>query len=842
MRPASRPSGPAPAVGPRGRPWPVITLVALLGVLATGTLYVRARRGTTQAAHDEFSRIAADAALRLVGRVRSFEEALHASAGFVMGSDSVTPAEWGRFEQTLRVTTFLSGVTSMAYARRVPGSRVDAPAFVVVDSERLGFEAEETSPFERPGADAAVLQACVTGDVASILWIEGAEQRLHVALIRAVYRQQQRYNEHGCERNLAGMVFIQVHPDLLAQTLTADNGHHARFTLLPGDPVVRDASHDTHQVRYLPVVFGGRRWYLQGTSTPRFENSHTRQFPGYVLLGGLLVTGLAATLAGSEVERRRLEKESRRAMERTLARAETALEQSEQRLTALVDSAMDAILSLGEDGRVVLANPAAAQMMRCRQEDLLGQPLDRFLPERMLERYRMTMEEFIQGARHKVVGRDEELIGRRFDGEEFPVEATLSRAEFAGRHSYILIVRDLSERRAIEAERRMLEGQLRQSQKMEAIGTLAGGIAHDFNNLLGSILGNAEMAFEELDGGHPAREFVGEIVRAGERARDLVRRILGFTRQQEQERKPVHLDATAREVAQLLRATLPARIGLVTEVAPGLPTVLADPGQIHQVLVNLITNSAYAIGERPGTIRVTLRRFAAGTDPHLPESLTRRDCLELAVTDDGAGMDPAVLERIFDPFFTTKPVGQGTGLGLSVAHGIVQQHEGVIRATSARGRGTTVQVLLPALDEEPPASTAIAAPLPHGDGQCVLLVDDEEALRVMGAKILRRLQYTPVVVTGAAEALRLLEAGQPVDILVTDYSMPGLSGIDLAQRAIKLRPDLPIVLLTGYGLITSPDQLRGDGIRAVLPKPVALRALAETLASVNGFHAAHSRS
>lgn len=841
-----RHSGPSLTAPPRASRR-VMVLVAIVGILGSFFAWWRATVEVQDVARDDFRRLANAAALRLQGRLRAYEQALHASAGFVMGSDVVSAHEWERFEQTLRIPSLLPGATSMAYARRLPGADPGQLVFRVIDSEAPNVDPNHADPFTKPGAREALLATCAGGDIASIYWYEGAANEFDVALIRGIFRRGAQ-GAAGCGPDLSGVVYIQFHPAAVTYTLEQDAGLQASFELLPQEPPEASAGAEgTVQSRDLPIDFAGRTWYLRAAATDAFASRHATTGGLHILIGGLLITVLGVTLAGSEAERRRLEADARRHMEHTLARTESALGrttarslETEQRLASLIDSAMDAIVGLDEQGRIALVNAAAERMLHCRAEDITGEPLTRFLPERMQGRYTQALVEISRGAQHRVVGQDEELIVLRFDGEEFPAEATLSVSESEGRRSYVLIVRDLSERRAIEHERHALEAQLRQSQKMEAIGTLAGGIAHDFNNLLGSILGNAEMATEEIPTDHPAQEFVHEIVRAGERARDLVRRILGFTRQQEQERRAVRLETTAEEVVRLLRATLPARIDLVTELAANLPTVLADPGQIHQVLVNLITNSAYSIGDAAGRIRVGLRRLPAGADQRLPETLGSRDCLEISVVDSGAGMPPEVLERIFDPFFTTKPVGEGTGLGLSVAHGIVQQHEGVIQASSVLGQGTTIRVLLPALDEEPVSVAPEAGKLPRGNGEVVLLVDDEEALRIMGEKVLRRIGYTPVVAGGAAEALQLLEKRQDIHILLTDFSMPGLSGTELAARAHIMLPHLPIVLLTGYGLIGTPDKLREYGIRAMLPKPVAIRALAETLASVNGVHGTHS--
>lgn len=385
---------------------------------------------------------------------------------------------------------------------------------------------------------------------------------------------------------------------------------------------------------------------------------------------------------------------------------------------------------------------------------------------------------------------------------------------------------DITARRHAEQARERLEEQLRQSQKQEAIGTLAGGIAHDFNNLLGAILGNVETARMDLEQGHPACESLEEIRASGVRARDLVRRILAFSRPGEHQLKVVRLPPLLEEVARLLRATIPAGVSIVTQLADEAPAVMVDASQIHQVLVNLGTNAWHALDGKPGRIQLILRPVEAGGPPRgeVPDLTPGRyACLE--VVDDGHGIPPEIVGRIFDPFFTTKPPGKGTGLGLSVALAIVRAHGGVMGVDSQPGRGSTFRVFLPAADPvdvvESPGPVQVSTP-PVG-GQQVLFVDDEESLVRLARRMLERAGYQVTALSDVRAALGLYEQDpQRWSAVITDQSMPGLSGIEFAGELLKHRPDLPVLLCSGNLSESDLDLARVVGVRASLLKPYSV--------------------
>ncbi len=400
----------------------------------------------------------------------------------------------------------------------------------------------------------------------------------------------------------------------------------------------------------------------------------------------------------------------------------------------------------------------------------------------------------------------------------------------SGRPRVIAIARDITERVDAERKRRDLEAQLRQAQKMEAIGTLAGGIAHDFNNLLTGIGLSVAVARRDLPADHRAAQSLRAMDTIVSRAEKLVQQILAFSRKQPVSRSILTMNDAVVEATDLLRATLPAGVVLETNVAPDAPRVDADPTQLQQVLVNLGTNAWQSFEGRTGTIRFEASRVV--TQPGHP-SLAAGEWARFRVRDDGVGMSPETLERIYEPFFTTKGPGDGSGLGLSVVHGIVEEHGGVILVESAPGRGTTFDVYLAAVNApttEPPR----AQPVVRGDGARILYVDDETMILSPITSILEDLGYRPSACSDPREALERIRSDPGgLDILITDLNMPQLSGIDLARAVHELLPDLPIVLVSGFAP-QADEQLESVGIRRRLSKPFETSELSEVLDALLG--------
>ncbi|MCP5287247.1 MAG: response regulator [Burkholderiaceae bacterium] len=411
------------------------------------------------------------------------------------------------------------------------------------------------------------------------------------------------------------------------------------------------------------------------------------------------------------------------------------------------------------------------------------------------------------------------------------------------------MARDITERHTAEQQRLALEAQLREAQKMESLGTLAGGVAHDFNNVLGAILGHAVLAQTDLPAGHPARAGLEQIRRSGLRARDLVQQILAFSRRQPQQRVTQPLRPLVEESLALLRATLPARVHLQARLHDAPLQVAVDGTQMQQVLMNLCTNAWHALGDAGGNVEVGLDAVApaaSGDDAHDDDAaaIESPGWAHLWVRDNGPGMSPATLARIFEPFFTTKAPGQGTGLGLSVVHGIVRAHEGRIRVDTAPGQGATFHVYLPLqtrqdtqpgallpLEPEPNASVVPAtADALQGHGRHVLYVDDDDVMATMVDQLLRRDGWRVTVRGGVAEALSLFRTDPAAfDAVVTDYSMPDGTGLDLASAMKLLRPDLPVIVSTGYVSEQLTAGMAAAGVRRVLRKERTLEELPQQL-------------
>ena len=430
----------------------------------------------------------------------------------------------------------------------------------------------------------------------------------------------------------------------------------------------------------------------------------------------------------------------------------------------------------------------------------------------------------------EVLGRGEvwrgHFINKRKDGQIFEEEATIAPVRDANGMviNFVAIKRDVT-------REMQLEDQVRQSQKMEAIGTLAGGIAHDFNNVLAVIFGYASLLKEDLENGPAGLADVDEILLAATRAQELVQQILTFSRQREQSRRIIPLDTVVKEATKFLRASLPAEIAFEIELAADAPAVLANATQIYQVTVNLATNALHAMEGRPGQLTVRLEAFRPD------EAFLQRHpqfkaipYARLTVADTGHGMDARTLERIYEPFFTTKPVGKGTGLGLAVVHGIVQSHDGLITVESEVGKGTTFGLYFPAVKADEALLKKDPCAVPQGHGQKILVVDDETALAKVTQTVLQRLNYEATIATRPQAALELVRA-QPAqyDLVITDLTMPQMNGLELAKQLREIRPELPILLATGNPAALDPTTLSVAGICKLMEKPVRTDALAKAV-------------
>jgi PAS domain S-box-containing protein len=392
---------------------------------------------------------------------------------------------------------------------------------------------------------------------------------------------------------------------------------------------------------------------------------------------------------------------------------------------------------------------------------------------------------------------------------------------------------DISAEKQAQTDKEHLEAQLRQSQKMEAIGTLAGGIAHDFNNILGAILGYGELAQQHAAAGSAMRRYLDNVMRAAGRAKALVDRILGFSRMGLGERAPVHVQSVIEETLELLAASLPAGVRLEKKLEAGDAAVIGDATHLHQVAMNLVTNALHAM-QGGGVLSVVLECFRLSEQRSLSRgTLSPAEYVRLEISDTGTGIPPAVLERMFDPFFTTRGVGEGTGLGLSLVHGIVSELGGAIDVVTSAGKGTKFEIWLPVAGEaERPAVEAVLE-LPRGHGETVMVVDDEHPLVALAKEMLADLGYEPVGFESSSAALAAFQAEpQRFDLLLSDEAMPDLVGTDLAREVRQIQPTLPVILMSGNGGAQLKQKAAAIGVNEMLRKPLQSRDLAESLARV----------
>ncbi len=511
-------------------------------------------------------------------------------------------------------------------------------------------------------------------------------------------------------------------------------------------------------------------------------------------------------------------------------RAESELKNSEKQYRSTIDAMADALHVVDKDLRILLINKTFIQwgIRLGLEEEPEGRTIFEvypFLSAEVRKEYEMVFRtgEFLIT--------EEEITA---DGQHvFTETRKIPIFEGAKVTRVITIIRDITGRKRSEDEKKRLEDQLGQAQKMESIGTLAGGIAHDFNNILSAIIGYAELAINDVSDPAKAKREIKEVLKAGDRAKDLVRQILTFSRKTDATYSPTILNTIITDSIKMMRSVLPSTIEIRQSlINKGL--VMADPTQIHQVMMNLCTNAAHAMDKSGGVLEIRLEKVNVEGDA-LTLKLNRPPgpYLRLLVSDTGQGMTPDVMARIFDPYFTTKEIGRGTGLGLAVVHGIVHGHGGAITCKSSPGIGTTFEIFLPEiLPEEETEKHHEEKPVPRGSER-ILFVDDEPSLVTLAEMILSKLGYSVVTKTDSIEALDLFK-GDPYsfDLVITDMTMPGMTGDRLAQNLMETRKDIPIILCTGYSEHISEERAKKTGIQAFIMKPFEMRVLAETIRKV----------
>ncbi len=546
---------------------------------------------------------------------------------------------------------------------------------------------------------------------------------------------------------------------------------------------------------------GEYRW-LQDDGTPRFDSAGT--FLGYI--GHCL----DITEQQENIE---------------------ALRQSEMQYRRIVQTAQEGIWAMDARMETTFVNPRLAEMLGYTPEAMLGRPIDDFIYPDDLDDHRLRVKERKQGKDGHYQRRLHHREGH-FVWTQVSATAIIDDAgQFNG--SFCMFT-DITDHKRKEEERKQLQAQLQQAQKMEAIGTLAGGIAHDFNNILSAILGYAEMARDKIPEDIPAARDLNKVLTAGARGAALVEQILTFSRQADNERVLVQPALVIKEALKLLRPSLPATIAIDHRIVPDTQPILADPTQIHQILINLCTNALHAMEQNGGTLTITLRDLYPDDEQHQNHcNVPPGRFVVLSVGDTGPGISPEIRERIFDPYFTTKKAGKGTGMGLAIIHGIISSYEGFITCASEPGQGTIFRVFFPAIEAQGATTVKPIDMVPAGNRERILYVDDEEVLVEMGKAMLERLGYEVTARSSSLEALQIFH-DQPdhFDVLITDQTMPMMTGADLARRVLEVRPQMPIILCTGYSNLVDAEQAKAWGIRAFAMKPMTKQCIAGLLRTV----------
>lgn len=515
-------------------------------------------------------------------------------------------------------------------------------------------------------------------------------------------------------------------------------------------------------------------------------------------------------------------------LEKLNSRTETTLRESEEKYRNVVENANEAIF-VAQDWVLKFCNPKTVEILGFAPEELKAKPFAELIhpDDRAMvadrHKRRLQGERFEDVYSFKIISKDLRVKW---------VEIKPILISWEGRPATLNFMADITIRKREEEERKKLEAQLLHSQKMEAMGTLAGGIAHDFNNILGAILGYTELSINELSEGSLVRANLEYVLSAAGRAKELVKQILAFSRKADQEKKPVYLGNIIKETMKLLRSTLPTTIELRSRIADNLNPIMADPTRLHQVIMNLCTNAGHAMRENGGILEITLEEIALEADTIKGKELEPGFYQRLSISDTGHGMDAETQRRIFDPYFTTKKEGEGTGMGLSVAHGIIKSHKGEITVYSEPGKGTTFHVLLPDTEVGAAPEAAPQEPIRQGNER-ILLVDDEWALVELGKQMLERIGYTVETKNASISALEAFRSNPAAfDLIITDQTMPVMTGVQLARQIKNIRPDIPVILCTGFSEAVDEENFKSRGIDAFVMKPIVMRDIAAVIRRV----------
>jgi len=488
------------------------------------------------------------------------------------------------------------------------------------------------------------------------------------------------------------------------------------------------------------------------------------------------------------------------------------LQESNERFLSLLTALPDIIFIFDEEGRYIEILTSENDLLYADLQELKGQLIHEVLPKESADLFFLTIQKTLETGKNQILEYQLEVPAGQiwFEGRTAPM-----KQRFNNKEAVVWIAKNISERKNLEV-------QLQQSQKIEALGTLAGGIAHDFNNILAIILTNTEILLMDLPPDFKGKQKLKNIEQVGERATNLIKQILTFSRMETTWLKPINISSVIQETLRLVRATIPVNIEIHQNFKENYSNILADVTQIQQIIVNLCTNAYHAIGDASGVIEVSLKE------------IKEDKLLKIMVSDTGCGIPQEDIDKIFDPFFTTKGVGKGTGLGLSVVHGIVENHQGKIKVESELGKGSTISLYFPTVETESSEAIVLEPILNKGtDGtrmRHILLVEDETEIAELYQDFLERLGYDVTLCSNGSDALTLFkEDPNQFDLVLTDQAMPHMTGKQLAKELFLIRPDMPVILTTGYSDALTEEEAKELGIRKYLMKPIKLKTLQQAI-------------
>jgi len=514
-------------------------------------------------------------------------------------------------------------------------------------------------------------------------------------------------------------------------------------------------------------------------------------------------------------------------------RKQEQLIQSEEKYRLLINNQTDLVVKVDTDGKFQFVSPSYCEMFGRTEKELLG---NKFMPlvHEDDQEYTVKAMKALLTPPYTAY-----LEQRALTKDGWKWLSWIDTGVLDEEKNVVAIIgvgRDITAQKNAEADNVKLESKLRQAHKMEAIGTMAGGIAHDFNNILAAILGFADLAKIDIPDDSPAKHHIDQVLKAGHRAKDLVRHILTFSRMSNPvtSHVPINLSSIVKEVLKFQRSIIPTTISIISDIDENCGLIKGDPTQIHQVIMNFCTNASQAMEEQGGTLDVELHKIKLSSNDLKTEPTQHPGTyIKLSVRDTGAGLNPELIDKIFDPYFSTKEFGKGSGMGLAVVHSIVKNHGGIIKVESEPGNGSTFNVLFPRIDEEIIQEIIEKTEeIPTGNEK-ILFVDDEEMLANIGKSMLETLGYSVTAKSDSSEALKLFQSDPTqFDLVITDQTMPNIPGSELAKQLLKIRSDIPIILCTGYSSMINEAAAQKIGIKEYIMKPVSRNVIAKLIRKV----------